>query len=278
MTHGYAVTNKFAELGAGFYDFPTPALLATSAYGRDARMDKLMAVGSTSEDGGIMIDCGAATALVGIALLNHNIVTTGGGAPSIFVLADTVNTFATQVTAKDYTPLNAVAPNNKDHIFLFPSVTKRYWRIAIYGMATEPFNLTVGEVFGISALTSLPRAAVYGATDREDLITVESQMLYGETRAAFYGGPVRELRRRFSDQSASDLAALRAMWGASKGPVTPLLWAENVNSTASAATAAEQMCVYGRLSVPSFESSQDDYGIYQPGEFAIRSLGREVGA
>lgn len=277
MTHAYAVTNVLSGLAAAAFTPGTGASDATRSYLNDVRMDRQYTFGAATSNR-LDIDLGSSKALVAIALLNSNLGSLSG-TPAVTITATDNSDYTTAATtAKQSSPLTKVAPNAKDHLLQFPSVTKRYWRLQ-FAWDGSSQTLKIGDVFAAAALTSLPRAAVYGGSgDIEDILTVQSSMIYGETRAAFYGGPVREFRRRFADQSASDLAALRLMWGATLGPVTPVLWAETVGSVQTEASAAEEVCVYGRLSVPSFDSQQDDYGIHQPGEFSIRSLGREVGA
>ena len=71
---------------------------------------------------------------------------------------------------------------------------------------------------------------------------------------------------------------LYAVQSSTNGGAAPFLWLPSYEATAAAAAVTEQEVVYGKLSTPRFEFSIPDFQLYNPSEFVIRSLGREIGA
>jgi hypothetical protein len=89
---------------------------------------------------------------------------------------------------------------------------------------------------------------------------------------------VRQLDLQWDDLNLSERTELYTMHTASSFGAVPLLWIASYEAVSTAAAATEQECILGRLTQPAFQWTEKDYGLYQPGGFSIRSLGREAGA
>lgn len=282
MSHVWAVTNSLAPLTSAAFTWSAGPSDATRAYLCDGRLDKQFESASAASSVNVIIDLGSAQELSLLALLNTNV--RDAVVPKVLVeAADNAGMSTNLVTPRALTTLNIAnyyEQTSKDHVIQLEAATRRYWRITWSWTGT--FSLKVGEIFGASRTTSteLSRQAVWGASDASILKTVTNETVCGEKRAAIFGGPLREKRMRFQDLSLSEGMELKTMWHTARGPVLPVLWVETKTTTASgsAQPASEQECLYGRLASDSFTLENPDYGLYQPGEFVLRSLGREVGA
>lgn len=278
MSHAWAVTNMLSPLVAGAYTWGAfgPAD-ATRAYLSDGRLDKQYLCTATATTINVVIDLGSAQAVSAIAILNTNV--RDATVPKVLIEgADNSGMSTNLVTAKALTTLNIAnyyEQTSKDHVLQFAAVTKRYWRITWSWTGT--FALKIGELFACAS-TSLSRKYVWGSTDSAILKAVVNESLTGERRAAFFGGPIREKRMHWQDLTASESLELKALWNAALGPVRPVLWTESYEATATAAAATEQECILGRLGASTWAVDNPDFGLYQPGDVTIRSLGREVGA
>lgn len=288
MTYAYGVTNQITAAGAGLYNriSGVNTAIAQASYLKDSWLGKRAAVGSLANNDSIVIDMGAATALTGIALLNHNLVTAGGAATTVTVKGADDSAMSTNlVTIKAATTLasSAPAPKKKDHLLQFPAtfthaaVYPRYYQLLVAGM-TGTTAVLMGELFATTGLTSFTRGSVYGSSSGLDVVNAQAQMQYGEPRSIYLGGPIREETYKFADWSATQVAEMSALYEAASGFSTPFLWAESVNPTATAATAAEQACIFGNGMLDRLDWTQDDYNVYQLPALKIRSLGREAGA
>jgi hypothetical protein len=285
MSYGYSVSNLLLPIAPASITFLlsggalSPAS-GSAAYLQDNRLDKrvvfpLEDLGADTLD--IDIDMGAAVALQGVAILNHNFAKDGGC--NCTIIASAAADYSGAVTPKAATPLTIVAMKDKDHVLQFPSVSRRYWRIR-FSTGSGSFTPYIGEVFLFGAPVTLPRSSIYGSGESPQMFGAAMDFGNGNTSAYFLGGPVRQKDYQFADLSLSDLTAYQSLWLSQHGGFgSPFLWIEDIESASSAATAAAQECIFGRFLVPSYGYVQDDFGIFQPGSpFTIRSLGREVGA
>jgi len=274
MAYAYATTNLLAGLAAASFTPTGGPSDATRSYLNDSRMDKRYAFNATASTVTMAFDLGSAQTVAGVAVLNSNIASAVAG---LFVLQGATDAAFTAglTTAYSRGSVNVVAPRNKDHVIQIVAVSKRYWRVVFQWTGT--FTLSVGEFFLYGAPTVLTRGSVYGSGESEEYFDVANEMMYGDSRAYLLGGPRRSKHLRFSDFSATDKAEHRALWGATRGRVTPLLWIEKYDAFTDSSDEAQE-CIFGRLWNPSWQWTQDDYGVYQPSELEIRSLGREVGA
>jgi hypothetical protein len=116
-----------------------------------------------------------------------------------------------------------------------------------------------------------------GSGESLDLVTVSTSMMYGETRATLFGGPIRSKKMRFADFTQANLLELQTLWLATSGPVTPFIWIESYEAVSTAAATTEQDCIFGRLLVDKFDWTWVDHLYSQPPSFVIQSLGRGVG-
>ena len=272
MSHGYATVNALSGFAAGSFTW-------SSAYaiGRDRLNDGKMSVqaasGSTTQASGqtLSIDFGSATALVGIALLNHNLAS---GACSVAVTAGTDGiTYGT--TAKAASVIVTTAPNQKDTVLQFPSASFRYWRLTFTHSGAK--TAMIGELLALTTITTLSRTTIYGAGETERYVLNQNASATGTVHSTFLAGPLRSKTLPFKDLSTSDRDELLTMFRATKGGNANLLWIETVLSTALAAAAAEQECIWGKIE-PSFTWSQDDFRLFTPSGMTLTGLGREVGA
>lgn len=272
MAHGYCVANALSGLAAAAFDLLPSG--ANAAYLNDGRMGRMAYVDSASPalTADFYVDFGSARSLSGIAVLNCN--------ASGLSVANTVEVGASPTTsfAVDGVAIkSASATLGKDIALQFPASTAyRYWLVRFRLAAA--WRITIGELFALGSITSLTRNGAYGSGEGAEVILASSQMQGGERRYAKFGGPFYERRYSFADWSASELAELQAMWTATDGPVTPMLWVDKVAQTSVAAPAAEQRCLYGHIQDARFDWTQDDFGVYQPPGLVLRSRAREMGS
>lgn len=275
MAHAYATVNAAAGLAASAFTF-TNMTASNKAFLNDAAMDRVCSATASNATRSIDLDFGSATAIVGFALLNHNIASWSPTSITIKA-ADAADFVSGLVTAKAASGVNTDAPNEKDLILQFPAYTKRYWRIEFASSATE--TLRLGELFalGSSALTALTRTKAYGHGESEAYVTNRTESRTGNVRSTFLAGPLRTKRLPFVDlQGVSQREELMAMWRAAKGDVTNLLWVEYVESTNTAATDAGMECLYGKLQ-PALSWRETDYTLFDVDALELRQVGRDVG-
>jgi hypothetical protein len=273
MAHGYAVTNAAAGLATSAFTF-TSMTASNKQFLNDAAMDGVCSATSAATTRSIDIDLGSARALVGVALLNHNMA--GWEDPNVRILAADDAAFSVNlVEAKTWSETNPPAPEDRDCVLQFPSVTKRYWRVEFRSLVTAALRL--GELMLLSSVTSLSRLKAYGWSETEEYVSNRAAMRTGNARASFLAGPLRSKRLPFVDmQGASQREELMAMWRAAKGDVTPLLWVEYIESTTAGGSAAGQACLWGKLQ-PSLSWRENDYNLFDVDALELRSLGRDVG-
>lgn len=273
MAHAYLFTNRAAGLAATAFTWSNGAT-ANRSYLNDGRMDQQMAVGSVASGVNVIIDLGGAYSITAVAILNSNIG--NAASPTLKVEHDDDGVWgAGTVEAKAASSLNVTAPSHKDHVLQFASVAKRYWRLTWTWSGS--FNMSIGELY-LGASTSLARIKVYGHGESEEYRTTRLVTSTGETRGHFLAGPIRVKRLPFSDLTLAQRDELLAMFRNTKGGANPVLWIESAESVATAAAAAQQECVWGRLAEDEFSWTESDFGLYSPNELVLRSLGRELGA
>jgi hypothetical protein len=276
MPHAWATTR--ATINSSGITFPG-GVSADRAFLLDGRLNRRIS-GTPGTSFNIDFDFGAATALVGFGVLNHNFCSLGTAAVTIsgaddaafsvgLVVAKAASTFA-----PGRSPLD---PRAKDHVFRFPGLSKRYWRLACsFGVSTTPI---VGELFPMATASTfqLARTTIYGAGEAEEFMTSGLVLDSGDDRRRFIAGPIRSLKLPFQDLTLAQKDQLLSMWAATRGGSTPLLWVAQDNPTSVAATSAEQDCLFGLLGQEQ-GWSQPDFALYDTQALALKSLGREVGA
>lgn len=273
IQHAYATANKATGLAAAAFTWST-GTTTNRAYLNDGRMDKTFSVGSSSSGANVIIDLGSAMALTAVAVLNSNIAS--ATAPTLKVEgADDVGMSTNLVVAKAATTLSTTAPRHKDHVLQFASVTKRYWRLT--WTWTGSFTLTLGELY-LAVPTALTRASIYGDQDREEFITTRFTSYSGWKKGLFLAGPIRGRRLVFDDLSDSERAEVHAIIRATYGGAMPLLWCEKYEASATAAAAAYQDCIFGRVEGAIASSTEFDFSRFSVDPLEIRSEGRGVGA
>lgn len=277
MAHGYAIGSALTGLSTTAFTFTnwTPSNIA---FLNDGAMDRACTTGaSTGSTRYITIDFGTARSLVGFAFLNHNLATWSLGAVQSIDAADNSAITVNAVNAKAGVSYNDIndAPNNKEFVLQFPAVSRRYWRIAFISTTTEALRL--GEILALTSVTTLSRLAAYGRQSSEFYAVNRTESSTGNVRSTYLAGPVRSLRLPFVDmQGTSQREELMAMWRATNGGASNLLWIETVESTTGAATAAGIECVFGKLQ-PALSYRETDYTIFDVDALELRSLGRDVG-
>lgn len=274
MSHGWAVTNAAGALSTSAFNLNADA---TRAYLNDSRMD-FQAAGGVGTTLNFDIDFGAAVAIAGFAILNHNFAPVGSTPTITFTGSSSAIFTSGNTTAKTASTLRSDAPYNKDHVLRFPSVTKRYWRLAF--AFTASLTPKIGEVFAIGAsdVTTLTRIKTYGHGEGEEYAVANVKTDSGRDWRRFLGGPVRSKVMPFADlRGTSERQELMAMFRATRGGTTPLLWIENDNATSTAATADEQECIYGYLQ-PQMGWAEPDYNLFDIDALELRSYSREVGS
>lgn len=272
MSQGYAVTSALTGLAAGSFVWSSGYTTARTRL-NDGIMDEVAAGSSSAQASGqtLSIDLGAASALVGFALLNHNLAS---GACTVTVTAGTDGiTYGT--TVKAASTIVTTAPNEKDTVLQFPSASFRYWRLTFAHSGTK--TVRFGEILAFTAITTLTRGSIYGDGDSERPFLNKNISGTGHQRATYLGGPVRTKRLLYKDLSTSELAELRAMWAASTYGVSNLLFIPYIESTSTAASSAGQECLWGKLQ-EEFDFTRPDFSLYDPSNFVIVGQGREVGS
>jgi hypothetical protein len=275
LKHAYAVTNLLSGLAAASFTWSNSAT-TNRGYLNDAEMESQFSAGSASSSLSVVVDLGTATSVSCVAILNSTLGS--ATAPTVTITgADNAAISTNAVVVKSASTPYAVAPRSKDHVFQFASTSKRYWKVAFTW--TGAHTLKIGELF-FAVQTQLTRAAALGDGRGESLEHVANVLTMGTgtKRSHFLAGPYRKKTIPLADLSASDLAEVTALVVAAFGPVTPILWIEQYEATSSAAAAANQDCIYGKLEAAEWGYEEPDFNLYDIDALVIRSLGREVGA
>lgn len=283
MALAYATTNALSALSASAYTWSNSYAGSDRAYVNDGRIDRRVNIGSPATTVNVIIDLGSATALRGFALLNTNLVPTLGTVTVDIYAADNSGMSTNLIHPKSATTLasyfsnSSREPRNKDHALAFGSYTKRYWQI-IFAFTGTLTNFSIGEIFAWSSINTISRLSVYGSGDGEEVLATSVTTLSGDARSSFIAGPVRQRRFSWADFTSTELNELWGAYRAGLGGVNPILWFNSYNESSSAAAAADQDCIYGRLADHSFAWQENDYRLYKPPDLALTSLGREVGS
>ncbi len=278
MAHAYVLTNALSGLLTSAFTWSS--VPANLNYANDGRMDRRVSYsGNVASGFNVIVDLGSAMALGGWAVLNSNFAVQQD-AKLLIEAADNVGMSVNLVTAKALTTLNTAAPKQKDHVLQFATITKRYWRLTWTWTSGNVTNPAVGELFAYLAasVTQLSRKVIYGWGETESVKVATSDFLYGDTQSLFLAGPIRQKNVLLADLSTTDRDQWLALWRATKGPVTPVLWIESFEATATAAAVSEQDCIYGTNVQTDYHWVEGDFALYQPDGFTIRSKGREAGA
>lgn len=274
MSSGYAITNALSGLAASAFTWSS-GYTTNRARLNDGVQDELVSGSSSAQASGqtLDFDFGSATSLVGIAILNHNL---GTGACTVEVKADSAAGYGTAVTAKAATTINTSDPYAKDTILQFPAVSKRYWRLTFAHSGTK--TLTVGEVLAFTSITTLSRQTIYGAGESERYVQNRVESATGNVRSTFLSGPIRSKALPFKDlRGTSERNELMAMWRATRGGVSNMLYIDSIDSSASAGTSASQQCLWGRLQ-DSLGWTEGDYQLFDIDGLTLVGAGREVGS
>jgi hypothetical protein len=290
--HGWTPTNYCAGLAASAFTFNPSYTASDRSNLNDGLIGELVAVGNWTGSGPstftnyIQIDFGSAKSLYGIALLNSNIAVLAADAQVRVRAADDSGFTSGVVTPKASTTLARLNDGdrgnarNRDHVFQFVgSDSKRYWRIEFAFTGTVS-NAAFGEVFAYPTPYNLSRKGIYGSGDKETVFKSTLQVgENGERRQVFFGGPLREKVLRWQDFTATERDELRLMFWVANRNAGKLLWINSISQVSTAAAETEQDCIYGHLVEPEeFPYPENDFNLYQPPDFHILSMGREVGA
>lgn len=275
MSSGYAITSALTGIAAANFVWSSTYTTNRSRM-NDGKQDELASGSASAQASGqtLVIDFGVATALVGFALLNHNL---GTGACAVRVRgADNSAITTSVVTAKAASNINTADPYSKDAVLQFPSVTKRYWEIAFTHSGTKTISL--GEVLAFSAITTLTRQTIYGAGESERYVLNREESRTGNMRSTFLSGPIRTKSLPFKDlRGTAERDELMSMWRSTRGGNANLLYLDLIESTATAATAEAQQCLLGKLQ-QSLGWVQGDYLLFDVDGLTLVGQGREVGA
>jgi len=286
IVQAFATTNLFSSLGASAYTWSNAYSGSDRAYVSDGKLDRKVVVGSPASNIELVIDLGSAQVMKGLALLNHNWVTTLQGNVAVTVKgADNAAITTNPVTVKAATTLarynsdSPRDPRNKDHLLAWGgSTSKRYWQILWTYTGTITY-FSLGELFGYGSVTQLTRAAQYGSDfDGAHSITTSMQTLSGDTRSSFLAGPIRQARLQWSDLNEASKEQMANLYRDGRANSGNILWAANYVESSTAAAAAEQDCMLAKLGGSDFGAPMTDYYLYAPNEVVLVSRGREVGA
>lgn len=273
MSSGYAITSALTGLAASSFTWGS-AYTTSRERLNDGEQDE-QAAGSASATASpqtLIIDFGAPANLVGFALLEHNLAT---GGVTVTVEADTSAGFGTAVTAKAATTINTTAPYQKDTVLQFPSVgPNRYWRLTFTHSSTK--RIRIGEVLAFTSITTLSRQTGYGTGEEARYIQNRISSDAGRVHATLLSGPILTRSLPFKDlRGTAERDELTGMWMATYGGVLNLLWIDLIESTATAASAAAQVCIWGKLQ-ESLGWTEDDYNLFGISGLTLVGQGRTV--
>lgn len=263
-----------ALAAAAFTPSPGPSD-ATRSRLNDKRIDKPFVMVSAATGLTLDVDLGSAQSVDTVAVLNHNLASTGT-TPSIVVTG--ADNAAFSVNAVSPGSINLASTSRpKDTCFSFSAaVSRRYWRFQFTWGGGASFAIQVGELF-LGVATTLTRGELDGSGETERIRAPTVELSNGAPRAIFLAGPVLERSLVFADFTEAQLDTLRTLWRDCKGPAVPVLWCDDYAATTTP-TAAQQKCLYGHLQMPDFAWRWSDFALVKPPDMIVRSQGREVGA
>lgn len=272
MSQGYAITNAISGLAATAFTWSS-AFTTNRDRLNDGKGDWLVAGSSSAQASGqtLTIDLGSATAIVGVALINHNLAS---GACTVQVSSDDNSGFSSPTVRKSATTINTSAPYEKDTILQFTSASERYWRLTFAHTGTK--IVTLGELLLFTTITTLSRAEVFGRGEEERYPQNRIESPTGFQRATSLSGVQRVKRLPFKDlRGTSERDELMTMWRATRGGALNLLYIDEIDSNTSAGDAQSQQCLWGKLQA-TMGWTEDDYSVYEPTELVLTGQGREV--
>lgn len=273
MSSGYAITNALAGLAASAFTWGS-AYTTSRERLNDGEQDEQAAgsAGAEASPQTLIIDFGVPADLVGFALLEHNLAT---GGVTVLVEASASGAFGSPTTAKAATTINATAPHQKDTVLQFPSVgPNRYWRLTFTHSSTK--RLRIGELLALSAITTLSRQTAYGTGEEARYVQNRIASDTGKVHATLLSGPILTRSFPFKDlRGTTERDELTGMWHATYGGVLNLLYIDLIESTATAATAAGQVCIWGKLQ-ESLGWTEDDFNLFGVGGLTLVGQGRAV--
>ncbi len=273
MSSGYAITNALTGLAATAFTWSS-GYTTDRAKLNDGLQDEVAAGSSSAQASGqtLKVDLGAATALVGVAILNHNLAS---GSCTVQIDASSDDFAADTTAVKAATTINTSAPYDKDTVLQFPSVTKRYWRFTFVHTGTKTVRL--GELLFFASITTLTRQSVYGAGEEERFPQNRVASDTGHVRATVLAGAIRSKSLDFRDlRLTTERDEVMAMWRATQGGAKTLLFIDLIESQATAASSAGQQCLWGKLE-PVQGWTEDDYQVFTTTALRLTGLGREAG-
>lgn len=273
MSSGYAINNALTGLAASSFTWGS-AYTTSRERLNDGEQDE-QADGSASAEASpqtLIIDFGVPADLVGFALLEHNLAT---GGVTVLVEASTSGAFGSPTTAKAATTINTTAPHQKDTVLQFPSVgPNRYWRLTFTHSSTK--RLRIGELLGLSAITTLSRQTAYGTGEEARYVQNRIASDTGKVHATLLSGPILTRSFPFKDlRGTTERDELTGMWHATYGGVLNMLYIDRIESTAAAASAAGQVCIWGKLQ-ESLGWTEDDFNLFGVGGLTLVGQGRAV--
>lgn len=273
MSSGYAITSALTGLAASSFTWGS-AYTTSRERLNDGEQDE-QAAGSASATASpqtLIIDFGVPANLVGFAILEHNLAT---GGVTVKVEADTSGTFGTAVTAKADTTINTTAPYQKDTVLQFPSVgPNRYWRLTFTHSSTK--RIRIGELLALTTITTLSRQTGYGTGEEARYVQNRIASDAGRVHATLLSGPILTRSLPFKDlRGTAERDELTGMWHATYGGVLNLLWIDLIESTATAASAAAQVCIWGKLQ-ESLGWTEDDFNLFGISGLTLVGRGRTV--
>lgn len=275
MSSGYAITNLLTGLSATAFTwssgYTTDRTLLNDGY-----QDQVAAGSSSAQASGqtLTINLGSAQAVVGFALLNHNL---SSGACTVAVTYADDSGFTTGTgTAKSASTINTSAPYDKDTILQFPSVTKQYWRLTFAHSGTK--TLRIGELLAFGSITTLSRQSIYGVGEEERYPQNRVTSDTGWSRATVLAGAIRSKSLEFRDlRATTERDEVMTMWRSTLGGARNLLYIDTIESTATAASAAAMQCLWGKLE-PTMGWTEDDFSLFTTTGLRLVGLGREAGS
>lgn len=286
MTIGYCPFNALVGVATSAFSWSNAYAMATLEKNAiaDGKMSSLATSGTASAAPiHFIIDFGSATSIRGFALLNHNLGDGTWTAPTVRVQCDSASDFSTATTVKAAStiPLLTRGYRTKDTALMFSSGSARYWRLTFAETSGTPNRIvSFGELFAIGTtvpVVSLSRTPIYGEGISYEYLHNEVELSNGDVSRSLRAGPVATRSFTFDDQTEAQRDELLTMWHASQGGVTSLLYIPGYVANSSAATAAEQECMLGRLQ-PTMGWTQPDYAVFGLSGFELRSRAREIGA
>lgn len=271
MRHGYSTRNLLKSGSV----FRTPINGTSFAWAYDTVMYRVIQCTAGVDNFGVL-DVGAGNAISCFAILNSNIATLSGARMELYANNDPTFSSGT-IIAKALTTFSNTG-GRLDHVVVFPAVTARYWK-PVWVWNGGSFSMTFGELW-LGSLTTLPRAVGQSHNGRASMYkSIKVTTMSGDERGHSVAGPITRRAVSVPDMSDTDRDAWQTFFDDCRGGTRPTLWVENVNQVQTAASAAEQECLYGKLEQQLLADTESEPGRHEPaGRLSIRSFSRGVGA